>query len=138
MSDDASHLKRLMQVLEDYGFTDKDVGMLLYTKPKLLEVSKNKLQKRLTGFLMLNLPHDVIKRMVEKCPSILFIDQESVSLQNRVCFYVHFLLYILHHFLFCVFYTDNFTNFKLTNLYTDENIPGTFVFNKMRFLFTLI
>lgn len=85
LSEEASHLKRLTHTLEDYDFTRKDVSRLLYTKPKLLELSRSRLQKRLTGFLRLNLPRDAIKRMVMKCPSLLLIDQEQVSLQNRVC-----------------------------------------------------
>lgn len=73
-SEDVSHLKRLIQVLDDFYFSKEDVSKILFVKPKVLELSKNKLQKQLKGFLTLHFPHDVIKSMVIKCPSLLLID----------------------------------------------------------------
>lgn len=83
--EEVNQTKRIIDLLrDDFEFTNKDIRMMLLAKPKLLQLSKSKLKRRLTGFVKLNLPSDVIRRMVITCPSILLIDQEKVSLQKRV------------------------------------------------------
>ena len=83
--EEINQVKRIIDLLrEDFELTNKDIRLMLLAKPKLLQLSKSKLKRRLTGFVKLDLPLDVIRKMVITCPSILLIDQEKVSLQKRV------------------------------------------------------
>jgi len=74
----------LIQVLYEFDFTREEIQEIIYVKPKIMQLSKSAVRKRLHNFLLLDLPKDVIKRMVVKCPSLLMVDQEKFSLQKRV------------------------------------------------------
>jgi len=76
--------RRLIEVFKSYEFKDEDIHTIFYVKPKLLQLSKAKLRKRFFGFLTLDLPLDVVREMIIKCPGILLVKQEDLSLQKRL------------------------------------------------------
>lgn len=78
------HTRRLMEVFRNFEFEEHEINDVFHSKPRLLEISKKQLKKRLTNLLMLDFPKDVIKKMTQKCPSMLLIDQDAMSLQKRL------------------------------------------------------
>lgn len=83
LSTDENHMKKLLDLFISYDFTKKEIQKMLYNKPRVLQVSKNKLQNRFRSFIRLGIPKDVVKEMVMECPSLLLLD-DQITIQSRL------------------------------------------------------
>lgn len=65
-------------------FTVKEVTKMFFNKPRILQLSKAKLQKRLLEFIKTGWPKDTVKDMIIECPGLLLLDVKEMSIQKRV------------------------------------------------------
>ena len=85
LSDEVIHLERVFKLFAEYGFTKADMQKLIFHKPKILDLSKLQLKRQLIAFRKLDFTLDVIRAMILKCPGLLTLKIDEVSLQDRVC-----------------------------------------------------
>ena len=83
-SEEKLHAKRLLSVLTEMGFTMKEVTKMFFSKPRILQLSKANLQKRLSEFIKIGWPKDTVKDMIIECPGLLLLDVKEMSIQKRV------------------------------------------------------
>ena len=77
-------MKRILEFFSRHDFTVKEVQKMLYTKPRILELSKANLVKRFNEFLKLSWPSETVKNMIIECPGLLLLNVQEVNLQQSV------------------------------------------------------
>jgi len=77
--DDVRHMKKVVQTLTAFKFDNKEINRLLFTKPRLLELTKQKLFNQLNDLHDYGYSMELMKKMILKSPGLLLVQDNPLS-----------------------------------------------------------
>jgi len=76
-NDDSRRMNGIVKFLRIKGISDKDIASMLFSKPRILELSKNKVAHRFQALNKLDFVEDELMKLVVRCPGVLLVDMAA-------------------------------------------------------------